>query len=181
MAIWYKVVSKRVFLGIVVAGVLLLSVQSGVDRSYWYLGMALTVCGELLRTWASGHIQKNRRLATTGPYRFWRHPLYVGSMCIGCGLALVTGYIAAIPIVALLFVLVYMPHMYRDEQLIRKRFGNENVEAFLQSRGRWLPNWNPVAETEVRYRWDLRRMWKKHREWHVWWALVMFWIAAWLQ
>ena len=38
-------------------------------------GLALAVVGEALRLWASGHIEKTRRLATGGPYAHTRNPL----------------------------------------------------------------------------------------------------------
>ena len=51
------------------------------------LGMALVAGGLLVRTWAAGTLQKQRQLATTGPYALVRHPLYFGSflMMLGFG------------------------------------------------------------------------------------------------
>ena len=43
--------------------------------------------GEALRLWASGHIEKTKRLATGGPYAHSRNPLYVGSLLIALGVA----------------------------------------------------------------------------------------------
>jgi len=48
-------------------------------------GMAIALPGELLRIWASGHIEKGREITTSGPYRFVRHPLYLGSAILGAG------------------------------------------------------------------------------------------------
>ena len=47
----------------------------------------MAVPGELLRIWAAGHIEKGREVTSSGPYRFVRHPLYLGSILLGVGFA----------------------------------------------------------------------------------------------
>ena len=51
------------------------------------LGLPLACAGEAVRIWASGHIEKTRRLATGGPYAHSRNPLYLGSLLIALGVA----------------------------------------------------------------------------------------------
>jgi protein-S-isoprenylcysteine O-methyltransferase Ste14 len=51
----------------------------------WALGLFVAVCGELLRVWAAGHLEKGREITSSGPYRLVRHPLYVGSTMLGTG------------------------------------------------------------------------------------------------
>jgi protein-S-isoprenylcysteine O-methyltransferase Ste14 len=53
----------------------------------WWLGAAIGAAGELLRIWAAGHIEKGREITRSGPYRFVRHPLYLGSTLLGIGFA----------------------------------------------------------------------------------------------
>jgi len=52
------------------------------------VGGAIAFVGVLTRGWASGHISKNERLATTGPYAHTRNPLYFGSFLIAAGFAI---------------------------------------------------------------------------------------------
>src|SRR5262245_65728513 len=52
------------------------------------LGVPLALVGELVRIWASGHIEKTKRLAPGGPYAHSRNPLYVGSLLIALGVAI---------------------------------------------------------------------------------------------
>lgn len=53
------------------------------------LAMAFTLAGTLLAFWSAWHLGTNfsllpqaRRLVTTGPYRFVRHPIYLGGLLI---------------------------------------------------------------------------------------------------
>src|SRR5688572_27344661 len=51
----------------------------------WRSGLVIAVVGECVRLWAAGHIEKGREITRSGPYRFVRHPLYLGSTLIGVG------------------------------------------------------------------------------------------------
>jgi len=51
-------------------------------------GVGLTVIGLLFRTWASGHLEKEKKLTTSGPYRYMRNPLYFGNLLIGLGIVI---------------------------------------------------------------------------------------------
>jgi len=55
------------------------------------VGLSISVPGLLLRAVAAGSIHKERGLATGGPYRHLRHPLYVGSFLLGLGFSVAGG------------------------------------------------------------------------------------------
>jgi len=69
----------------------------------WAAGLGVAVVGELLRLWAAGHIEKGREITRSGPYRFTRHPLYLGSSVLGTGFA-----IAAQHLIVSALVVVYL-------------------------------------------------------------------------
>ena len=46
-------------------------------------GGAIALAGEAVRVWAAGHVEKSREVTRSGPYRWTRHPLYLGSSIIG--------------------------------------------------------------------------------------------------
>src|SRR5258708_7695686 len=50
-------------------------------------GLPISVAGLALRAWAAGHLAKNQRLATSGPYAYTRNPLYLGTLIVAAGLA----------------------------------------------------------------------------------------------
>jgi protein-S-isoprenylcysteine O-methyltransferase Ste14 len=68
----------RQFLGI--AFIILVS-SAGEPKGILFVpGALLVMLGIAARLWASGHIKKNKVLATDGPYAYVRHPLYVGNL-----------------------------------------------------------------------------------------------------
>ena len=50
-------------------------------------GGAIAALGAALRLWAAGHVEKSREVTSSGPYRYTRHPLYLGSTIVGVGVA----------------------------------------------------------------------------------------------
>lgn len=85
-------------------------------------GAALSLAGLLLRAWSAGHLAKNQRLATGGPYAYTRNPLYLGSAVMGLGGAVAgRSWIMGVAFGAY-FALVYWPVMKREAQFLRREF-----------------------------------------------------------
>jgi protein-S-isoprenylcysteine O-methyltransferase Ste14 len=80
---------RRVAVGFVLGAVVLWLAQPTVPSLA--AGVAIALAGEALRVWAAGHLIKAREITTSGPYRFVRHPLYLGSSIIGVGVAVAAG------------------------------------------------------------------------------------------
>jgi protein-S-isoprenylcysteine O-methyltransferase Ste14 len=81
----------------------------------WLLaGLPLACAGEVLRIWASGHIEKTKRLATGGPYAHSRNPLYLGSLLIALGVAVACASPWVLAAVAA-YVLAFYPRVVREE------------------------------------------------------------------
>lgn len=106
------------------------------------LGVPLALAGLILRGWAAGHIVKNERLATTGPYAHTRNPLYFGSFLIAAGFALAAHWSLLLLVIAF-FVLIYGPTMEKERANIRGRFPEaysaweSNVPAFVPRLTPW--------------------------------------------
>src|SRR5215470_16762286 len=62
------------------------------------IGLPIALFGGFVRAYASGFIVKNQVLATDGPYRFVRHPLYSGNILLVAGLALAGSRWWALPL-----------------------------------------------------------------------------------
>jgi len=86
------------------------------------LGMAVAVIGLLLRGWAAGHLEKNQRLATGGPYAITRNPLYMGTLLVAAGLAIASRQPGLAVLFAAAFGLIYLPAIELEEQRLRELF-----------------------------------------------------------
>jgi protein-S-isoprenylcysteine O-methyltransferase Ste14 len=86
------------------------------------LGLPISALGMLLRGWAAGHLAKNERLATSGPYAYLRNPLYVGTLLVALGIVIASRSVLLAFLFAAVFVLVYLPVVELEEQHLRNIF-----------------------------------------------------------
>ena len=142
------------------------------------VGAVVAFIGLLVRAWASGHIIKNDRLATSGPYAHTRNPLYFGSFLIGAGFA-IAAHPALLLLVIAFWVLVYMPTMERERANISRRFPEAyasyeaNVPAFVPRPTPWRDTAVPPESQPFSF-----ELYMKHGEWKA--ALVYVLAIAWL-
>ena len=80
------VARRRVALGFVAGAVMLALARP--TRESLGAGLLVAALGECLRIWAAGHLEKGSEVTRSGPYRFFGHPLYAGSMVIALGVAI---------------------------------------------------------------------------------------------
>jgi Phospholipid methyltransferase len=93
------------------------------------IGGAVAAIGLLIRGASSGHLRKNRELATSGPYAHTRNPLYLGSAFLAGGFALAGGSWWAGLLVVAYFGIFYYTVMRNEEQDLHRRFG-ESFDAY---------------------------------------------------
>jgi len=79
-------------------------------------GLPISLLGLALRAWAAGHLRKNQKLATSGPYAFTRNPLYLGTLITAMGLAVAAHSVGLAVLFAAIFLLVYLPAIELEEQ-----------------------------------------------------------------
>src|SRR6188472_1961131 len=84
-------------------------------RASWIAGLLLALPGEALRLWAAGHIEKGREITRSGPYRFTRHPLYVGSAILGAGFA-IAAWNLPVAALAAVYLIVTLTIAIRTEE-----------------------------------------------------------------
>ena len=85
-------------------------------------GLPIGVLGLLVRGWAAGHLEKNMRLAESGPYGYVRNPLYIGTLLVAAGLVVASRRWILALIFGVVFLLVYLPVIELEEQHLRKLF-----------------------------------------------------------
>ncbi|HET9784326.1 MAG TPA: methyltransferase [Terriglobales bacterium] len=108
------------------------------------LGLPLAALGLLLRGLAAGHIRKNDALATTGPYRFTRNPLYLGSALLGAGFVVAADYWLLAVVALALLVAVYLPVIRAEEEYLANRFGSAFAD-YTRRVPRFWPRLRPAA------------------------------------
>src|SRR5687767_8611224 len=146
------------------------------------VGGVIALAGVIVRAWASGHISKNERLATSGPYAHTRNPLYFGSFLIAAGFAIAAHW-ALLLLVLAFFILIYAPTMERERANISGRFPAEyeiyaaNVPAFVPRPTAWRGN--SAGVTEGGSGGFSPELYMKHGEWKagLTYVLVMAWLA----
>lgn len=87
-------------------------------------GAGVAAVGEALRIWAAGHLQKSREVTSSGPYRWFRHPLYAGSSVMGAGLAIASGSLAVAALIAVYLVVALTVAARTEEAFLRRTFGD---------------------------------------------------------
>ena len=121
----------RVFLGFVFA-VVALWLATPTPQSL-LIGGAVMIAGECLRIWAAGHLEKSKEVTRSGPYRFTRHPLYLGSSLIGIGFAVAASNLIVAVIAVGYLVLTLTAAMRSEEAHLREKFGDA-YDAYAERR-----------------------------------------------
>ena len=165
----------RLPLGFVLGGLYLIFARPTANSLI--VGAIVALVGLLIRGWAAGHIVKNNRLATTGPYAFTRNPLYLGSFLIAAGFALAAHWSLLI-LVVVFFAVVYGPTIQQERDHVRSLFPEayaeyeKHVPVFFP---RLLP-WRGGTERDGEP--FSLALYMRHREWQA--GLVYVLAIAWL-
>jgi protein-S-isoprenylcysteine O-methyltransferase Ste14 len=122
---------------------------------HWH-GLPLLAAGLAIRLWAAGYLLKDKTLALSGPYRYVRHPLYLGTLLATASAPLLLHSVW----LGLAFLLAVVPaycwQIVSEEKGLERIFG----EAYREYRRRvpaLLPRpWRPrPAANEARFNWRL--------------------------
>jgi protein-S-isoprenylcysteine O-methyltransferase Ste14 len=125
------------------------------------VGALVGLVGEAIRIWAAGHLEKSREVTTSGPYRFSRHPLYLGSSVMAGGVAIGCRSLVVAALVAAYMVTTITAAIRTEEAFLRKRFGDA-YDAYAEDRA-----------PRVERRFSLNRAWR-NREYRALVGLLLF-------
>ncbi len=128
------------------------------------LGAPFVIAGCLLRAWGAGYLVKTDRLVVSGPYAYLRNPLYLGTLMIGGGLALIAASPLAYGVLAL-FVLgyfaYYMPYKNRIESARLESLYGDAFRRYVVAEPRLVPRiyaYTPLpADRTVSGSWERER------------------------
>jgi protein-S-isoprenylcysteine O-methyltransferase Ste14 len=120
--------------------------------------LGLIAIGMLLRAWAGAHIGGHSNgskadapvLATTGPYAFSRHPLYLSNLAIGAGLLFFANALSEKDTVAvLLFLWIHHLVLVRwEEKTVREKWPVE-YDAYAAATPRWFGLKPPAGSENI--------------------------------
>lgn len=142
------------------------------------IGFFLCFLGLLLRSWASGHLNKNACLATSGPYRFSRNPLYFANLVLGLGLVA-----AANSLICWLLFLSYFLAFY-PATILKEQ--HKMAELFPQEYGEYerkVPLFFPRLRTSFppKARKFSSALYLKNKEYKATLAILGFWLLLFLK
>lgn len=132
---------------------MLLGLLAGRATPFWIAwGTPFLLIGIALRLWAKGCLYQNMEVTNTGPYRFVRHPFYLGNALIDFGIVIMSGWWLLQLALPLWWLSVYIPTIRREEDTMEHLFG-ETYRAY-QSRVPMLIPWRrPLPESEKGFSW----------------------------
>ena len=126
----------RVTLGFLFGAVVLWRAQP--TAASLLAGGLVAAAGEAIRLWASGHLEKSREVTRSGPYRWTRHPLYLGSAAIALGVA-IAAHSAIVAVLIAAYVGATIPAaIVSEEAHLREKFGGE-YDAYAANRAAPMP------------------------------------------
>ena len=118
-------------------------------------GLPLALAGLLLRAWAAGHLAKNERLTTSGPFAYTRNPLYIGTLTVAAGFALAAWNPWLALLFAAYFALVYLPVIGEEESHLQNLI--PEYAAYAARVPRLWPRFSCASGGEDRFEWPLYR------------------------
>jgi protein-S-isoprenylcysteine O-methyltransferase Ste14 len=122
-------------------------------------GALVMLPGLVLRGLASGHVQKDKQLTTSGPYAYTRNPLYLGSLMLAGGFAIAARSWWIVAVMLLMFAVIYVPVIAGEERYLRQAF--PEYDDYARHVPRMLPRLTPYGSRQSAY--SSARYWK-HRE-----------------
>jgi protein-S-isoprenylcysteine O-methyltransferase Ste14 len=113
----------RVAMGFVIGALVLVLARP--TQATVAVGMTLAACGEVIRLWAAGHLQKSREVTVSGPYRWMAHPLYLGSTIMGIGLAIACRSVVVALLIGVYLATTMTAAITSEEAYLRRMFGEQ--------------------------------------------------------
>jgi len=137
-------------------------------------GFGLSLLGLGLRTWAAGHLKKEKVLAISGPYRRTRNPLYLGSLLIGVAMAVGAWSWGAAAILVAYF-LVFYPVVINEERKRMKSLFPVEYETYRKRVPLFFASFRkaPAYQSSP----FSRALYRKNKEQRALIGTIVFWIV----
>jgi len=138
-------------LGGILAGILIRIGNMGISVGpFQWMGMTITLAGLALRGWAllklgrffsrTVQIETGHRIIKDGPYKWIRHPAYMGMVLIYAGFILSIGTWLGALITSVIIVVSLIYRINVEEKLLLETFGDE-YRGYMAGTWRLFPGW----------------------------------------
>ena len=118
-----------------------------INFPYKYIGLAIALFGGIINIWGDWifkqkkttikPFEKSSALVTNGPFKFSRHPIYLGMFLTVLGLAVFLGsMISFLPAIVFFFIMDIV-FITKEEKMMQKTFGQEYLDYKKRVR-KWL-------------------------------------------
>jgi protein-S-isoprenylcysteine O-methyltransferase Ste14 len=136
MSLTKTLARRRVALGFIAAVAALVLARP--TALTWWIGLIIAALGEAVRIWAAGHLEKGREITRSGPYRWSRHPLYVGSSIIAAGIVVASRSVPVGLVAAFYMGATITAAIRTEETFLTGRFGDA-YGRYRESRAEPMP------------------------------------------
>jgi len=113
------------------------------------IGLPVFLLGFSLRLWAQFHLRyricERTSLTVTGPYAFFRNPIYIANTIILTSLMLMCELVWLVPIVFLWCIILYDRVAANEEAHLVAKFGAP-YEEYIGKVRRWIPRFKPLPK-----------------------------------
>ena len=138
------------------------------------VGVIICLLGLGLRTWACGHLKKEKELTISGPYQFTRNPLYLANFIIGLSVVLASYSWWIAGIFAVYFLLFYPVALKKEIEKMKALFPEE-YDKYKDKVPLFWPSFRPYLSLHgQRFSWQL---YAKNREYRTLMGGLIFWLA----
>jgi len=135
------------------------------------IGFLISLLGLFVRTWSCGHIQKEKKLSMSGPYRYTRNPLYLGNLIIGIGITAASNSWWVLGIFCLYFLIFYPIIINIEKKKMEKIFPSQYRK--FKKVPLLIPSLKPkLPKGENKFKWQL---FLKNREYRAFIGVLFFW------
>ncbi len=116
------------------------------------LSLPLILLGTAIHFWAKGCLMQNRVVAVIGPYRYVRHPFYLGNALIDFAIAVMSGWWLLMLVLPFWWLAVYIPVMRGEEQHLIGIFGDAYRD-YMKHIPRLIPFRRPLPPNGEGFSW----------------------------
>ena len=134
------------------------------DEALDILGIGMVLFGFLFRISARGtkaeRSHDGESLITGGPYALVRHPMYFGTFSIGLGIIMILLNGWALPPFLIIFALIYIPQIRREQQKLTENFG-DTYRAYCEKTPAYFPRLSSLLTLDLKGSLPLKARWFK--------------------